>query len=101
MNKTEAIAAVCHELSKGSTDLALSILNKHYPFAPQAVTKRRYNELQATRVFVRDGFIDRYSGNRLFFLPVFRVLSVALPKGFPYHANWKTDETHPAYWELV
>ncbi len=29
-----------------------------------------------------------------------RVLSIALPSEFPFHPNWKTDVTHPAYWEL-
>ena len=50
---------------------------------------------------MRDGFIDRYSGDRLIFLPVFRILSAVLPSDFPYHPNWKTDVTHPAYWEIA
>jgi hypothetical protein len=29
------------------------------------------------------------------------VLSQVLPAEFPYHPNWKTDVTHPAYWEVV
>jgi hypothetical protein len=48
-----------------------------------------------------NGFIDRYSGHRLVFPPVFRVLSVALPTDFPYHRNWKADVTHQAYYELA
>jgi hypothetical protein len=56
--------------------------------------------VQALRVFVRDGFIDRYSGNRLLFPPVLRLLSVMLPDAFPFHCNWKMNKTHPAYWEL-
>jgi hypothetical protein len=23
-----------------------------------------------------------------------------LPERFPFHPNWKTDVTHPAYWEV-
>jgi hypothetical protein len=34
------------------------------------------------------------------FPPVLRVLSTVLPADFPYHPNWKTDLTHPAYWEV-
>ena len=56
--------------------------------------------MESTPVFVRDGFIDRYTGERLVFPPVLRVLSSILPSDFPYHPNWKTDLTHPAYWEL-
>ena len=53
-----------------------------------------------TRVFVRDGFIDRYSGDRLVFPPVLRILSAELPEEFPAHPNWKMTETHVAYWDL-
>ncbi len=57
--------------------------------------------MESARVFVRDGFIDRYTGARLVFLPVLRVISSILPEAFPYHPNWKTDVTHPAYWDLT
>jgi hypothetical protein len=63
-------------------------------------SKRQYGPLAVTRVFVRDGFIDRYSGERLVFPPALRLLSAALPAAFPYHPNWKTTVTHPAYWEV-
>lgn len=53
-----------------------------------------------TKIFVRDGFIDRYKGTRLIFPPVLRLLSHYLPDEFPYHKNWKVSATHPAYWEL-
>ncbi len=67
MGKTEVIAAVCAALSDGGTAQAVSMLNLHYPFAPQPVSKRRYGPIESTRVFVGDGFIDRYSGERLIF----------------------------------
>jgi hypothetical protein len=101
MGKTEVISAVCAALSDGGTAQAVSMLNLHYPFAPQPVSKRRYGPIESTRVFVRDGFIDRYSGERLIFPPVLRLLSSVLPEAFPYHPNWKTDVTHPAYWEVA
>jgi hypothetical protein len=53
------------------------------------------------QVFLRDGFIDRYSGRYLVFPPVLRAISFALPEAFPYHPNWKTGECHPAFWELA
>ncbi len=55
---------------------------------------------ESTRVFVRDGFLDRYTGERLIFPPVLRVLSIVLPDKFPYHPNWKTVVTHPAFWKV-
>jgi hypothetical protein len=50
--------------------------------------------------FVRDGFIDRYSGRRLVFPGALRLLSLLLPQEFPFHSNWKTDACHFAFWEL-
>jgi hypothetical protein len=100
MEKSSVIASVCAALSDGGADAAVAILDRDYPFAPEAVGKRRFNAIQYARVFVRDGFIDRYSGDRLVFPPVLRLLSHALPERFPYHPHWKTEVTHPAYWEM-
>lgn len=81
-------------------DRAVEILNRGYPFAPLPATKRRYGPVEATAVFVRDGFIDRYSGERLVFPPVLRILSTKMPVAFPYHPNWKSNVTHSSFWEL-
>ncbi len=52
------------------------------------------------KLFVRDGFIDRYTGTRLVNPGVLRLLHVVLGADFPTHPNWKVSETHPAFWEL-
>jgi hypothetical protein len=98
--KSATIATVCTALDKGDYAAAASLLKRDYPFAPDPITKRAYGPVESTRVFVRDGFTDRYTGERLVFPPVLRVLSTELPAEFPYHPNWKTDVTHPAFWEL-
>jgi len=98
--KSEILAGVCQALLDGSVDTAIGTLRSGYPFAPEPIIKRDYGPRESTRVFVRDGFLDRYSGHRLVFPPVLRVLSAVLPTDFPYHPNWKTDVTHPAYWEV-
>ena len=97
--KSDAIAEICAALTNSVRDQAVSLLKRDYPFAPHPITKRQYGPLESTRVFVRDGFIDRYTAERLIFPPVLRVISAELPAEFPYHPNWKTDVTHPAYWE--
>jgi hypothetical protein len=79
---------------------AAATLSNEYPFAPSAATKRAYGRVESTRVFIRDGFIDRYSGQRLVFPPVLRILSVRIPEACPFHPNWKTSVTHSSYWEL-
>jgi hypothetical protein len=98
--KSTALAAACRVLAEGRSADADTIIRRDYPFAPVTATVRRFQPLDYTRTFMRDGFLDRYSGARLVFPPVLRVLSFALPEAFPYHPNWKTDQTHPAYWEL-
>lgn len=100
LNKSDVIAEVCHELEQGSEDEAARTLRLHYPFAPENVIDRSYGPVESTRVFVRDGFLDRYTGERLIFPPVLRLISRVLPHEFPFHPNWKTDVTHPAYWEV-
>jgi len=98
--KTDIISEVCHAISANRQTEAVDLLTRRYPFAAAAPTLRRYRPAQATAVFRRDGFVDRYSGAKLVFPPVLRVISSTLPAEFPFHANWKTDQCHPAYWEI-
>lgn len=98
--KSVAIAELCAALRAGARERAVSLLKRDYPFAPEPIVKRQYGPVESTRVFVRDGFLDRYTSEALIFPPVLRVLSAELPNEFPYHPNWKTDLTHPAYWDL-
>ncbi|QTA91208.1 HNH endonuclease domain-containing protein [Desulfonema magnum] len=62
---------------------------------------RQYSEYKKTKVFCRDGFIDRYSGEKMVFPPVLRLLSNIMPIEFPFHKNWKMSECHLAYWQLL
>ena len=99
--KAEAIKTICDVLASRGAAEASGIAWQEYPFipAPPAVT-RKYTEAQALRVFVRDGFVDRYSGDLLVFPPALRVLTALLPDDFPFHRNWKMEKTHQAYWVL-
>jgi len=99
-DKTNIIKSVCEALSLGDLSSASEIAYLQYPFIPKSTFVRNFNEQQTLRVFVRDGFTDRYSGNKLLFPPVLRILSSVLPAEFPFHRNWKMSETHPSYWEL-
>jgi hypothetical protein len=99
-NKADIIKCICEALSSGDASSASDIACRQYPFLSLPSVTRSFSETQALRVFVRDGFIDRYSGNQLLFPPVLRVLSSVLPDEFPFHRNWKMSETHQSYWEL-
>jgi hypothetical protein len=72
----------------------------HYPFASNTISKRQYSRYKMCKVFLRDGFIDRYSGDKLLFPGIIMLLSIEFPEIFKYHTNWKMSETHMVYWEL-
>ena len=50
---------------------------------------------------MKDGFIDRYTGEKLLNPGMLKVISHYFPEVFPYHPHWKMTDTHIAYWELV
>lgn len=96
----EILRQVAEKISSTDLPSAKSILRELYAFEPIEKTAYGYNEYDMTRVFVRDGFVDRYKGIRLVYPPALRLISERLPVDFPYHKNWKFSETHFAYWEL-
>jgi 5-methylcytosine-specific restriction endonuclease McrA len=100
MGKSRTIQKVCEALLADDRSGASQISRREYPFVIQPLSKRKYNEVESTRIFIRDGFIDRYSGDRLVFPGVLRLLSRLMPEVFPFHPNWKMSECHIAYWEL-
>ena len=95
------ISSVCESLTQNNHDRAANIIQSSYPFIPIQSTSRNYTYRDITNIFLRDGCIDRYSGQRLVFPPVLRIISLSLPNTFPYHKNWKMSECHIAYWELI
>lgn len=100
MDRAEIVSQVTEALTCESIDEAGGLLRKSYPFKPIPTVKRRFAPQGFTSIFLRDGFICRYSGKRLIFPPALRLLSCVFPSLFPYHPNWKTNVTHPAYMQL-
>ena len=84
----------------GDAAQAAQHLQREYPFQPMRKTKRSYSRRQMVDTFVRDGFIDRYSGERLVFPASLYLISVLLPEEFPYPPSGKMGECHVAFWEL-
>jgi hypothetical protein len=94
------ISRACIALAEGDLEVAKRIVEIEYPHRLLKPNSRHYTEQQSTKIFVRDGFIDRYSGKRLVFPPVLRLLSKLMPEVFPFQKNWKMSECHIAYWQL-
>jgi hypothetical protein len=100
VDKAGVIAKVCDALGTGDRVTAAAVARSEYPFEPRIASGRRYNKATVTQLFSRDGFIDRYSGNKLVFPGALLLLSRLLPEEFPAHPNWKMSESHFMYWEL-
>jgi hypothetical protein len=90
---------MCHVVEENRAE-ARRLVRENYPCTKFVRSRRIYTATQCTKVFIRDGFIDCYSGGRLVFPGTLRLLSLLLPEEFPFHPNWKMDSTHPAFWVL-
>lgn len=97
--KLGTLAEACGALTAGDSSAAESFIHERYPFVPFSRASRSVSMKRVMRIYVRDGFIDRYSGRRLVFPGSLRLMSELMPTAFPYHPNWRTDECHFAYWE--
>jgi 5-methylcytosine-specific restriction endonuclease McrA len=101
MNKSDVIENICQALLKGEKEKAQSLAKANYPFQFHPKEQRKITFLQSVKLFLRDGFIDRYSGQRLVYPGILRLLSQTMPQEFPFQKNWKMSECHIAYYELM
>jgi hypothetical protein len=131
MHPSQVIKEVCDLLLAGDKKQAGDIVRAHYPFKPStyeelssplitpqikeakklaklnplpkivAPDKRKWGTLGYTKLFIRDGFIDRYSGKRIVFPGTLRLLSLLMPEELPEHPNWALKHGHVMYWELL
>jgi len=91
---------VCSCIEAADLDRAANTIRKEYRFQPFGDAGRRYTPFQCLQVFLRDGFRDRYTGQRLVNPAVLRLISALLPRDFPAHPNWKQSESHIGFWQL-
>jgi len=99
-NLVESIARICIELSSGDLETAARIADQELATPSGLKYHRRYTPKEETRLFLRDGFIDRFSGDRLVFPPVLFLVSLHLKTQFPYHSDLQPPGCHPMYWDL-
>jgi hypothetical protein len=100
MNKASIIQQICELILVDKKQDSFDFANKNYPFESILTQKRQYSKYQMCKIFLRDGFIDRYSGDKLLFPGLIKILTIELPDIFKYHRNWKMSDTHMIYWDL-
>jgi len=98
--KYKIVQDICSAVGRNAIGDAKAILKEKYPFNVLDNAGRRYSDYQKIKIFLRDGFVDRYSGEKLVFPAVLRLLSELMPEEFPFQKNWKMSECHLAYWHL-
>lgn len=86
MDKIEALEKVGKKLLLGQQEAAKILINEQYPFRNVEATGRAYTDKQKMQQFKKDGFIDRYSGQKLVNPGFLKVLSHYMPEEFPYHS---------------
>lgn len=100
MDKALLIQNLCGLLLTEKKQECIDLIDNNYPFTDSKIQKRQYSRYQMCQVFLRDGFIDRYSGEKLLFPGLIKILTIEFPDIFRYHMNWKMSDTHMIYWEL-
>lgn len=100
MDKALLIKNICGLLLDDKKQDCVDFANENYPFINNLTQKRQYSKHQMCKVFLRDGFIDRYTGDKLIFPGLIKILTLEFSDVFKYHPNWKMSETHMIYWDL-
>ena len=85
-------------LCDGRLDDVETISEKSYPFTPVTKYRKSFSMKDRLDTFMRDGFVDRYSGEQLVHPGALRLLNDLLPHRFPFDPHGKLDRCHDIYW---
>ena len=100
-DKSGIIEKIAQKIAADEKEVARKIILEEYPHEVVEIEKRTYTMTEKMEQFLVDGFVDRYTGNRLLNPGILKIMSVYFPDEFPFHPHWKMTETHIAYWELI
>jgi hypothetical protein len=101
MHECDTIAEIGRLLLSYNGDEAGRVVGEQLPLEQLQTGGRRFNVGQALRIFRRDRYTDRYSGERLVFPGMLRLLHHVMPERIPFHPNWRYDKTHPIFWRRM
>jgi len=101
VDKIDVLEMAAKSILEDRKEHAKFVIRTEYPFQKLSAVERVYTDKQKMAQFKKDGFIDRYSGQKLLNPGLLKVLSHYMPDEFPYHSHWKMEECHSAYWEFV
>ena len=93
----DALARIIHARIEGDEETALAEMTKFRFLPPERKTERWPAMSVIASVYARDHYQCRYCGERVILTAVMRLVSRLYPELFPYHPNWKTGSTHPAF----
>ena len=101
MSKCDVITLACEALSKGQLEESKEIIKVRYRFDMVETKKWNFSKTKLLQVFIRDGFIDRYSGEKLIPTGALSVLSELMPEGRLCLRNWwERLKRREYYWWL-
>ena len=83
----DALVETCAALSCDNVERAAEIVRTKYPHRPPIEKRKSFAKNKQIEIFMRDGFINRYSGERLLYPGAVHVLTKMLPEVFPYQTN--------------
>ena len=101
MDKSRILENISKLLLENKMEEAKATIQNEYPHKHIDLEKRSYTLKEKMEQFLRDGFIDRYTGKKLVNPGMLKVITYYFPEEFPYDPHWKMTRTHIAYWDLI
>ena len=86
-DKSAVISNITSLLLDDNETAAKTIIRQEYPHKHVEIEKCTYTMTQKMNQFMRDGFIDRYSGKKLLNPGILKIISYYFPDEFPYHPH--------------
>ena len=84
MDKAQLLENISKLILESKTEDARAIIQNEYPHKHIELEKRSNTPKEKMEQFIRDGFFDRYTGQKLLNPGILKVLSAYFPDEFPF-----------------